>query len=331
MKKKKVPAQSTLAGAENALAAYLELISGQGKSRDRITAVRRDVKRFYTYLNEAGVFSLTEVKRTDVEGFLERLYAEEKGFSSSYRLLIYYNIKTFFTRQKRLGNLLQNPCDHVQIPKREKRLPRHVPTDREVRALINSIPQERYRDRALVELLYRSGIRRSEVANLGVEDLDFDRRLIKVKDVKSLKERMAPLSDLSRYALLEYLQKERPLLCRATAGRNQYYEEQKAQEEREKSLFLSSGGRRMSSALINRVVVKYRRIAGLKKQITAHSLRHACATEMLKGGAGIRWVQKMLGHEQIKTTMIYTKVGIEDLKKFVDKIHPHGKGGNDET
>jgi len=144
-----------------------------------------------------------------------------------------------------------------------------------------------------------------------------------------LKERMAPLSDLSRYALLEYLKQERPLLCRASPGRNQYYEEEKALTEREKALFLSSGGRKMSSALINRVVVKYRRIAGLKKQITAHSLRHACATEMLKGGAGIRWIQKMLGHVLIKTTMIYTKVGIEDLKRFVDKIHPHGRNGDE--
>lgn len=109
---------------------------------------------------------------------------------SSSRLLIYHNIKAFFTQQKHLGNLLQNPCDHVQLPKREKRLPQHVPTDREVKALINIIPKERYRDRALLELLYGSGIRRSEAANPEVEDIDFDRQLLKVKDVKSLKERM---------------------------------------------------------------------------------------------------------------------------------------------
>ncbi len=157
--------------------------------------------------------------------------------------------------------------------------------------------------------------------SLKTNDINFDEELLTVFDSKSRKERIVPINDITTYSIKEYLEKERPYLHSSTPL-------QKRKDEKRKSInnivFLKRGGFPLCTWKLSEIIEDYRKKAGLKDKLTPHSFRHACATEMLKGGASIRHIQVMLGHNDISTTMIYTKLGVDELRTELDKIHPHG-------
>ena len=304
---------------------YLIHLETTGAPRHRQITSRLHLKYFLSFLRDKGITCVYEVRAPLPEDYICVLYDNEKHYSPGYRRNMFKSVKAFFAWLLDRSFIGINPFVYVNFPRGEKRLPRDVPDDSEVKQILEAVPKDAFRDRALIEVLYGSGLRRSEVTGLTTDDIDFDKQLFRVHDVKNRTERIVPFNDITGYALKAYLEKERSLLKASVTGRNQYYNEVLAAEE-SCYIFISGGGRRMSKECVNRIVKKYAALSGIKKKLTAHSFRHACASEMLKGGAGIRWIQKMLGHKTVLSTMVYTRLGINDLKEGLEKIHPHGRG-----
>jgi len=180
----------------------------------------------------------------------------------------------------------------------------YVPTEKEMFELLEKPDLDTVkgrRDKALLELLYSSGLRREEMHNINIDDIDFIENTVRVNQGKFKKDRVVPLGKVAKESLLLYLKKSRPKWLK---------------NAQEKALFISERGSRLSSCMINEILHQYR----VNKRITVHSFRHACATHMLKRGADIIHIQKLLGHSSPKTTEIYTKLFPNDLSAAYGKI-----------
>jgi integrase/recombinase XerD len=208
----------------------------------------------------------------------------------------------------REGHAKQDPTSLIESPKLWKRIPDVLSTD-EVEAMIEaSYPRDwqGIRDRALLELLYASGMRVSEVVNLKVSDMNLDIGFVRCLG-KGQKERIIPVGKSAILALRRYLDKTRPKL---------------AKKEATQFLFLSRMGKRISRQSIWKLVKQYALKAKIKKVIKPHTLRHSFATHLLERGADLRSVQEMLGHSDISTTQVYTHINKDRLKSIHQKFHP---------
>lgn len=216
-----------------------------------------------------------------------------------------------FTRWLRDGEVLRkDPFLNVPIPKKQRRLPRFL-TEPEVEAVFSGeSPTKspyRERDRALLELLYSCGLRRSEASGLSVGDVDFYGGTVRVLG-KGSKERMVPVGTVALKALKDYLD-VRP-----------------GAQARSSPMFINARGGRLSSEGVALIVRRWARASGLLKPLTPHALRHSFATHLLDRGADLRSVQEMLGHSSLSTTQIYTHTSLERLKKVYEDSHPKGSG-----
>lgn len=236
------------------------------------------------------------------------------GMGAANRCKQLWQVKAFFAWLHRQGAILTNPAAKLPAQHKPRPLPRHVPTAEQVNALINtpliSTP-EGQRDRAILELLYSSGLRAGELCKLTIYDLDRDKRTLRVTQAKGRKDRVVPVGVFALESIAAYLDKARAALnTRAKPGRAGA------------RLFLTDQGAAFTTAKLARLVKRYAKQAALPQAFTTHSLRHACATGMLRGGASIRHVQEMLGHTSIKTTQIYTHIVKDDLKAIHAKTSP---------
>lgn len=224
-------------------------------------------------------------------------------------------LRSFFAWLVREGKTTEDAAAAVSSPKISKSLP-HVMSDGQVRHLLavceGTDPKD-IRDKAILELMYASGARISEVSNLNTGDVDFARAQVRLFG-KGSKERIVPLYPAALSALSEYLEKVRPALAL------------KKKAPQEQALFLSTRGRRMSAAALRAVFEKRVAEAGLDPSLTPHAMRHTFATVLLDGGADLRSVQELLGHENLATTQIYTHVSVERLKGIARQAHPRGEG-----
>jgi site-specific recombinase XerD len=206
-----------------------------------------------------------------------------------------------------------NPAAGLLLPRRPQQLPRNVLTRREALRLIEATPLLKpldIRDRAILEVLYGTGIRRAELIGLTIYDVDFDSSTLRIERGKGNRTRIVPLISGARDALKLYLEKARGAFARH-AG--QWH------------LFVSSrSGGPLDDADLVRIVRKGAQRAGITKHVTPHTLRHTCATHLLKGKADIRQIQKLLGHKRLSSTEIYTHVDIGDLRRVVKRCHPRG-------
>jgi len=212
----------------------------------------------------------------------------------------------FFAWLTKRGLILQDPASELPLPKTHP-LPRAVPTVTQARRLMAAPDRTTVlgrRARAILEVIYGTGIRLSECSRLDLGDLDLSRGLLLIRDGKGRKDRCVPVMGRAAVALRWYLQHSRPELLRRV----------------EPALFLSRLGRRISTVCLARLVKAHGRAVGL--EISTHSLRHACATQLLRGGADIRHVQVLLGHRQLESTAIYTRVDIADLRRVLRRAHP---------
>jgi site-specific recombinase XerD len=193
-------------------------------------------------------------------------------------------------------------------------LPANVLTKTEAKRLIESTPADRprdIRDRAILEVLYSTGIRRAELLALNIYDIDFDNATIRIEHGKGNTTRVVPLTESARSSLKLYLEEARGIFARETT---------------QTRLFVSSrSGGPLDDADIVRIVEKAARRARIKKHITPHTLRHTCATHLLKGHADIRQIQKLLGHRRLSSTEVYTHVEISDLREVIYRCHPREK------
>jgi integrase/recombinase XerD len=219
-------------------------------------------------------------------------------------------LRTFFrwlTRQNVLGS---NPASELELPRTRKSLPKHVLTAREVESIL-SLPDTRMilglRDRAILEVLYATAIRRSELVGLGVFDLDLERGTLFVRQGKGQKDRVVPLGERALAWVQTYLLEARPELVVASD---------------EQTLFLGTAGEALGPTRLTEIVREYVLSAGLGKRGACHLLRHTAATLMLENGADIRFIQHLLGHADLRTTQIYTQVSIRMLKEVHQRTHP---------
>ncbi len=220
--------------------------------------------------------------------------------------------KSFFSFMVAEGKIKSNPMENITSPKVGKPLPDAISIS-QVRQLINqpaklSTPESK-RDGAMLELLYASGMRVSELISLNLNDIDIKNGSVRCFG-KGNKERMVPIYRQAAKAVEEYIEQVRPRLVHSDA---------------ERALFVNQRGDRLTRQGLWQILKAYAKSAGLSKQVTPHTLRHSFATHMLNGGADLRSVQELLGHANISTTQIYTHLTSEHIRRTYDKAHPRAK------
>lgn len=288
---------------------YLHYLAVErGLSRNTLEAYARDLQGYASFLREQGEEQFKENSLEEIRKYFQELRA--RGISARSQARILSAVKGFYKFLLREGVLADNPLRQLRTPKVSPRLP-EVLSLQEVQKLLDQ-PNPRtshgLRDRAMLELLYASGLRVSELVSLTLNDVNLDLGYVRTKG-KGGKERIVPLGGEARRALLEYLQGPR-----------------KAAEEKDGkgTLFLGKRGKGITRQGFWKLIKKYARAAGIMKKITPHMLRHSFATHLLERGADLRAVQLMLGHADIATTQIYTHVSREHLKQVHRQYHPRG-------
>ena len=279
----------------------------KGYSKHTTAAYRNDLAQFLVYLSDEGVSSWRETDRTLVQGFVTYLKKREYASSTVSRKIA--AVKSFFHFLVNDGVLQDDPTAVVDSPPVDKHLPRPLSPDEVASLLVEparSATPKGLRDRALLELMYATGMRASEVVELEVDALDLEAGTIRCLG-KGNKERILPLYERAREALGAYLEGGRARLLR---GRN------------EAALFVNHRGRPLTRQGLWLLVREYGQAAGIAREVTPHTLRHSFATHLLDGGAGLREVQQLLGHTNISSTQIYTKVSTRRKREAYDKAHP---------
>lgn len=297
---------------------YLESLELTGETRGVYTTNRRHLYLLTDYL---GDIPLREVRHKEAQDFVTWLCENYSEYSAGYIANILKSLRRFYRREKELGNIFEDPFLYVKSPRVSRILPRNVPKNKDIKKLLSVIPKGNYRDRAVIELLYGSGLRAGELLSLKIRDIDFSESHIRVIDSKSKKERIAPINDLTVYSLREYIEKERPVLFNSKPPRIDLKDKREIVEDQ---LFVKRGGFPLCAWKLSVIIDRYAKEAGIDFRLTPHCFRHSCATEMLKGGASIRHIQTILGHDSISTTMIYTKMGVDELKTVLNNFHLHG-------
>jgi integrase/recombinase XerD len=293
------------------LSRFAQQLKLQGFSELSIPDYVRNIRRFLDYLKARGIDRLTEVDRTvladyQLEVSLERFRGKPLRSSTQRKRLTC--LRQFFRYLLQQSAVLRDPTSDLEFPRLIDQLPRDVLTKREVGRLLSAADPQNLlglRDRSMLELLYSTGIRVSELAALNLQDMDLRNAELRVRG-KGSKERIVPLGEVVREYLGRYLSASRPYLASAD----------------QPSLFVSLRGKRFHYTNISFLVKSYGRKAGIRKRVSPHGLRHTCATHLLQGRADIRHIQRILGHASIATTQRYTRVEIADLKKVLKRCHP---------
>jgi len=265
-----------------------------------------DITAFFQFLRGISPsYELRYVDRSIVRGYLTELYVGQKAKATAQRKLS--ALKSFFRFLVREGFLEKNVLSAVRSPKGERLLPGFLDTTEVVR-LIESPDTSTLlglRDRAILELLYSTGIRVGEVVDLNVEDVDLIGEVVKVRG-KGKKQRIAPMGRPAALALSNYLNS--PRRCGGTSPGC--------------AVFLNRAGGRITTRSVARIVAKYVRLTALKEGVSPHTLRHSFATHLLNAGADLRSIQELLGHKSISTTVVYTHVSTEKMREVYSKSHP---------
>ncbi|MFB0566349.1 MAG: tyrosine recombinase XerC [Candidatus Aminicenantaceae bacterium] len=270
-----------------------------------IKSYRSDLSQLVKYLSEKGV-SLKEIDNVLLRGFLARLYDRKDKKSTIARKLAAIRSFLKFCMMKKW--LEDNPAKVVATPKQEKHVPSFLSED-EMANFLDLPPSDKVlelRDKAILELLYATGIRVSELIGINLEDLTFEERLIRVRG-KGKKERLLPFGRKAEESLVRYIQARHSI----NKGRID-----------EKSLFLNYRGQRLTPRSVERIIDKYILLSALKRKISPHSLRHSFASHLLSRGADLRVIQELLGHESLATTQKYTHLDLPQLLKVYRKSHP---------
>jgi len=277
----------------------------KGLAANSIESYRRDLTEFSAFLHCLGKAPLA-VDREDIRAFLKQLYHRDLGARSVARFLV--SLRGFFRFLVREGRVTGDPTADVEAPKLDQSLPKHLSADEVDKLLAQpdvSTPLG-LRDKAMLELLYATGMRVSELVHVGAADLDMELGIVRCLG-KGSKERLIPVGKSALRAVEAYLRQGRAVL----AGKHS-----------PPWLFLNRRGTLLSRVGFWKILAAYGRRAGLATKLTPHLVRHSFATHLLERGADLRSIQLMLGHSDISTTQIYTHVLKERLKQVYQSHHP---------
>lgn len=290
------------------LNSFLDFLKGEvGVSPHTLRAYTKDLQEFLSFIEKKP----KDIDNLDIRSYLAFLHHRKLQKSSISRKLA--TIRSFFKYLHREGHVKSNPAKLVSSPKVPKNLPRFLTVD-EIFSLMDKPEGDTFkatRDKAMLELLYSSGLRVSEMTSLDIVDLDIKESLVRVKG-KGKKERIIPVGTDAMKAIQNYLPERISL------------------RKKSQALFLNNMGGRLTQRSVRRILLHYSRMINLKGDLSPHTLRHSFATHLLHGGADLRSIQEFLGHSSLSTTQKYTHVDIAHLTDVYDKAHPMAGRKEDE-
>jgi len=279
-----------------------------GLSANTLAAYRRDLVAFEQWLHEARGKALDQAEAADILGWQAHGHPSSRASTANRRLA---TLRRYYRWARRLGRVSGDPCLAITTAKQPLRIPKTL-SQSQVEALLAAAPTHTalgLRDRAMLEVLYATGLRVSELVNLGVLDLSLSDGVVRVVQGKGGKDRLVPLGAEAAHWLDRYLKESRQALLGARLS---------------PALFVTSRAQAMTRQSFWLLIKKYAILAGIRAPLSPHVLRHAFATHLLNHGADLRVVQLLLGHADISTTQIYTHVARERLKKVHAQHHPRG-------
>jgi integrase/recombinase XerD len=295
----------------NELQAFVRFLSDERRlAKNTLESYKRDIAQFMDYLHNEGFVSIRDTKQLHIANYLLHLKRAGRAVATQSRTVV--SIRAFYQFLLRERKLDQDPSLQIDIPKLEKRVP-NILTVEEMESLLES-PQTStpngMRDKAMLELLYATGIRVSELISLDIDNVNLDMGFIRCIG-KASKERIIPLGGIAADCVSTYLETMRSKILK--------------QSKVEQALFVSHLGTRITRQGFWKIIKRYAAETNIVKEITPHTLRHSFAVHLLENGADLRSVQEMLGHADISTTQIYMQVNRSKMKEVYDKAHPRAK------
>ena len=278
-----------------------------------LSETRRYLNQFFDYLVKRNISHVDEITKEVIKEYQIALYEyinqQGRPNSFSHQNSVFRSVKQFFEFLKDAGYIVSNPARTISYANEPKTLPKSILTPSEARKILHAPDTKSvigYRDRTMLEVFYTSGIRKTELRNITLSDVDYHDGFLRIQG-KGDKDRVVPIGRIACRYLENYIKSVRPELIKDPY--NNY-------------LFLSVRGNQINQNMPWVLIKKYAKKARIKKNIHCHTFRHSCATGMLKNKADIRIIQELLGHRSLNTTQIYTRVSITDLKEVHKRCHP---------
>lgn len=275
------------------------------KSLNTVESYKRDVTQYISYLDGTGVTDISSTTKTTVLSYL--LYLQKEGRASSTVSRTLASLRSYYLFMMQNGVVKSNPTSNLEAPHVEKKIPK-ILSGEEVEFLLEqpkNCDNKGIRDKAMLELLYATGIRVSELINLDVSDVNVPMSFVRCKGGK--KERIIPMGHQAKDALENYINNVRKYMVK---------------DENETALFVNCSGARLSRQGFWKLIKYYQHIAGIETDITPHTLRHSFAAHLLENGADLHSIQEMMGHADISSTQVYSRMMNSKIKDVYAKAHP---------
>lgn len=275
------------------------------KSLNTVESYKRDVTQYISYLDGTGVTDISSTTKTTVLSYL--LYLQKEGRASSTVSRTLASLRSYYLFMMQNGVVKLNPTSNLEAPHVEKKIPK-ILSGEEVELLLEqpkNCDNKGIRDKAMLELLYATGIRVSELINLDVSDVNVPMSFVRCKGGK--KERIIPMGHQAKDALENYINNVRKYMVK---------------DENETALFVNCSGARLSRQGFWKLIKYYQHIAGIETDITPHTLRHSFAAHLLENGADLHSIQEMMGHADISSTQVYSRMMNSKIKDVYAKAHP---------
>lgn len=293
---------------------FCEWLTVMHRSPNTLRTRGNSLEFFLRWCAERSLVKPPEINRAILEQYRRYVYyfrqPNGKSLSLPTQMGRLIAVRTFFQWMARQHHILYNPASELEIPRRNKKIPKHIPTVREIETILHQTDIRKplgIRDRAILETLYSTGIRRSELMNLKLYDLALSQGTVTINTGKGGKDRTVPIGDRAASWVNKYLLDVRPILAR---------------DPDDGTAFLTIDGQPFSGNRLAELAHGYVERADIGKEGACHIFRHAMATHMLDAGADLRVIQEILGHESITTTEIYTHISIQRLKEVHANTHP---------
>lgn len=285
---------------------YTSFMTGiRHKSLNTVESYKRDVTQYISYLDGTGVTDISSTTKTTVLSYL--LYLQKEGRASSTVSRTLASLRSYYLFMMQNGVVKSNPTSNLEAPHVEKKIPK-ILSGEEVELLLEqpkNCDNKGIRDKAMLELLYATGIRVSELINLDVSDVNVPMSFVRCKGGK--KERIIPMGHQAKDALENYINNVRKYMVK---------------DENETALFVNCSGARLSRQGFWKLIKYYQHIAGIETDITPHTLRHSFAAHLLENGADLHSIQEMMGHADISSTQVYSRMMNSKIKDVYAKAHP---------
>ena len=293
---------------ENSVEDFLIYVKESKKmSENTVVSYRRDLKGMLSYFEKQGIESLEKVTSTNINSYI--LFLEKNGKSPASISRSISSMRAYFRYLLIHGVIKGEPTEKITMPKVEKKVPSVITAGQieDIIKVANGSDPKSIRDRAMLELLYATGMRVSELISLNVDDINLQLSYVICRNAK--KERVIPFGNKAKQSLSKYLSKARPALM----------------QDNNMFLFVNCFGKQMSRQGFWKIIKEYANKAGIKEEISPHTIRHSFGAHLIGNGADVKSVQQMMGHVDIASTEVYRRMESENLRSVYEKAHPRGK------